>query len=173
MHSATAFPDSERIKLLLAAGADPNGLNTFGGIVRKGPIALVHLSPLMLAASTGHPDTIAALLKAGARVNEVDIRKMNPLMLSIATDHANPDVVRQLISAGADANAKDLNGDSVLIGRISTRTRKSSRFCRPPALKGIHCRLRLSPPLIAGAQSVGSSAARASASRPFRLPIFS
>ena len=114
LHNATAFPDSERIRLLLAAGANPNGLNTFGGVVRKGPIALVHLSPLMLAAPYSDSDTIAVLLKAGARVNEVDIRKMSPLMLSIASDHASPETVRQLIAAGADVNAKDQNGESVL-----------------------------------------------------------
>lgn len=114
LHNATAFPDRERISLLLAAGADPNALNTFGGVVKKGAIALVHLSPLMLAAPYSDPDAIAALLRAGARVNEVDIRKMNPLMLSIATDHANPDVVRQLIAAGGDVNTKDQNGESVL-----------------------------------------------------------
>jgi ankyrin repeat protein len=112
--NATAFPDSARIRLLLAAGADPNKLNTFGGKVLNGPIALVHLSPLMLAVSGGDEETVNALLKAGARVNEVDIRKMSPLMLSIATDHASPAVVRRLIAAGADVNAKDRTGESVL-----------------------------------------------------------
>lgn len=72
LHNATNFPDDERIRFLLAAGADPNGLNTFGGVVKKGPIALIHLSPLMLAAPYSDSDTIAALLKAGARVNEAD-----------------------------------------------------------------------------------------------------
>lgn len=114
LHDATGFQDSERIHLLLAAGADPNALNTFGGMVKKGPIALVHMSPLMLAACAGDGDSVNALLKAGARVNEVDIRKMNALMLSIATDHANPEIVRQLLAAGADVNAKDQNGESAL-----------------------------------------------------------
>jgi hypothetical protein len=68
----------------------------------------------MMAAPYSDPEVIAALLKAGARVNEVDIRKMSPLMLSIATDHANPEVVRQLIAAGADVNTKDQNGESAL-----------------------------------------------------------
>ncbi len=114
LHNATAFPDCERIRLLLAAGADPNSFNTFAGVVRKGPIALVHQSPLMLAAPYSDEDTIAKLLQAGAHVNEVDIRKMSPLMFSIATDRANPSVMRQLIAAGADVNAKDQNGESAL-----------------------------------------------------------
>lgn len=114
LQNATAFPDYERVRILLAAGADPNQLNTFGGAVRKGPIALVHLSTLMFAAPYGSDETVAGLLKAGARVNEVDVRKMSPLMLSIATDYANPAIAKQLIAAGADVNAKDQNGESVL-----------------------------------------------------------
>ncbi len=114
LHNPLVFRDYERVRLLLAAGADPNRLNTFQGVVRKGPIALVHQSTLMLAAPHSEGKTIAALLSAGAHVNEVDIRKMSPLMLSIATDHADPAVVRQLIAAGADVNAKDQTGESVL-----------------------------------------------------------
>ena len=47
-------------------------------------------------------------------MNDVDIRKMNPLMLAIVTDFANPQTVRQLIAAGADVNARDQNGEAVL-----------------------------------------------------------
>ena len=111
---ATAFMGSDRVRILAKAGADPNSFNTFGGKVKNGPIALIHLTPLMLAASHGQGDAVDALIEAGARVNDVDIRKMSPLMLAIATDHPNPDTVQQLIKAGADVNAKDQNGESVL-----------------------------------------------------------
>jgi ankyrin repeat protein len=114
LHGITAFDVQERIRLLLAAGADPNVLNTFAGMVKKGPIALVHLSPLMLAGPNSDGPSVTALLRAGARINEVDIRKMNPLMLAIASDHPDPAVVRQLIDSGADINAKDQNGQAVL-----------------------------------------------------------
>lgn len=107
-------PDSESVRLLLAAGSDPNSFNAFAGVVKQGRVALVHQSTLIHAAPHSGGETIAALLKAGARVNEVDIRKMSPLLLSIATDDANPAVVRQLISAGADVNAKDESGELVL-----------------------------------------------------------
>jgi ankyrin repeat protein len=109
-----SFSDSERVRLLLSAGSDPNASNIFGGQVKNGPIALVHLTPLMLAAPYGQLDTVSILVKAGRHVNDVDIRKMNALTLAIATDHANPETVRQLIAAGADVNAKDQYGDSVL-----------------------------------------------------------
>jgi ankyrin repeat protein len=111
---ATAFRDSRRIRLLLAAGSDPNALNISEGVVKNGPLALRHLSALMLAAPFSDQETITALLKAGARVDERDIRGMTPLMFSIATDHAQPATVRQMIAAGADIQASDNNGDSVL-----------------------------------------------------------
>ncbi len=112
--NATTFPDSQRIQMLLEAGSDPNALNTFAGMVKKGPIALTHMSALMTAVPFSDQKTITLLLKAGARVNEKDIRGMTPLMLSIATDHAQPNTVRQLIAAGADVQAEDKYGDSVL-----------------------------------------------------------
>ena len=114
LQMAPDFADCERVTLLLKAGADANSFNTFAGQVKNGPIALVHLTPLMLAAPYGDAETIGTLLKAGARVNEVDSRKMSPLMLAIATDQAKPASVRQLIAAGADVNAKDQNGETAL-----------------------------------------------------------
>jgi len=111
---APAFPDAVRIRMLLKAGADPNALNTFAGMVKNGPIALTHRSPLMVAAPYSDQETIVSLLKAGARVNETDCRKMTPLMLAVATDHAQPATVRQLLAAGADVQPKDIYGDSAL-----------------------------------------------------------
>jgi ankyrin repeat protein len=111
---ATSFTSSDRVRILIKAGADPNSSNNFGGKVKNGPIALIHLTPLMLAASHGEGDAVSALIQAGAHVNDADIRKMNPLMLAIATDHANPDTVAKLIEAGADINAKDQNGETAL-----------------------------------------------------------
>jgi ankyrin repeat protein len=114
LQMAPIFADCERVALLLKEGADVNSFNTFAGMVKNGPIALVHFSPLMFAAPYGDAETISTLLKAGARVNALDSRKMNPLMLAIATDHANPATIRQLIAVGADVNAKDQNGESAL-----------------------------------------------------------
>jgi len=111
---AQNFTDQTRVNLLLKAGADVNAANTFSGMVKNGPIALTHMTPLMLASPFGQTATLDTLLKAGARVNDLDVRKMSPLMLAIATDQAKPATVRQLIAAGAEVNGKDQNGESVL-----------------------------------------------------------
>ena len=114
LQMAPAFPDHQRVDLLLKAGADVNSFNTFAPIVKNGPIALTHLTPLLSAASYSDTASIRALLAAGARVNDVDIRKMSPLMMAVATDQAKPATVKQLIAAGGDVNARDRNGESVL-----------------------------------------------------------
>lgn len=112
--NAMSFPDALRARILLEAGADPNAFNTDGGSVKNGPLALRHLSALMMAAPGGDPEQIDLLLHAGARVNEKDIRGMTPLMLSVATDHTRPSTVHALIAAGADVQAKDINGEGAL-----------------------------------------------------------
>jgi ankyrin repeat protein len=114
LENATTFPDSVRVKMLLETGSDPNAFNIFAGRVKNGPIALTHMTALMTTAPYSDQETIACLLKAGARVNETDSRGMTPLMFSIAADHAQPATVRQLIKAGADIQARDKYGDSVL-----------------------------------------------------------
>jgi ankyrin repeat protein len=111
---AIADEDQERIPVLLAAGSDVNAVNTFSGTVKNGPIALVHRSPLFLAAPAAPPSTIDTLLKAGAHPDEPDLRRLTPLMHTILTDDLRLDTIRQLIAAHADVNAKDANGESVL-----------------------------------------------------------
>ena len=107
-------PDQERIRVLLDAGSDVNAANTFSGAVKNGPIDLVHMTPLFLAAPDAPPATIKALLSAGAHPDEADQRKLTPLTYAILNDEPKLDCLRQLIAAGADVNAKDANGESVL-----------------------------------------------------------
>jgi hypothetical protein len=83
-------------------------------MVKNGPIALVHMTPLFLAAPDAPPATIKDLLSAGAHADEPDQRKLTPLMCAIMTDYPRIDTIRQLIAAHADVNAKDQNGESVL-----------------------------------------------------------
>ncbi len=130
LHNSLAYSDFTGAKLLLAAGSDPNAANSFGGEVKNGPLALVHLTPLMLAVPHSQSQIVERLLQDGAHPNDLDIRKMTPLMLSIATDQANPEIVRRLIASGADVNAKDRYGESVLDW--------AQKFRNPEILSALH-----------------------------------
>ena len=142
--SAFETPDPESRAVAARGGPDVNAFNTDAGKVKNGPIALVHLTPLMYAAPGAAPSTVAMLLKAGAKVNDADIRQMTPLMLAVANDDAKLATVQQLIGAGADVNAKDVYGDSVLDWALKFRNpeilaalekagAKSNRPATPPA----------------------------------------
>lgn len=64
------------IKLLIEHGATVNDKNgDTAEMVKNGPIALGHLTALQLAAAQGNYDAVEALVKAGADVNAVDVRR--------------------------------------------------------------------------------------------------
>jgi ankyrin repeat protein len=119
--NAFSDPDQERVRVLLDAGSDVNAANTFAGQVKNGPINLIHMTPLFLAAPDAPPATIKALLEAGAHADEADQRKLTPLMSAILTDAPKLGTIRQLIDARADVNAKDVNGESVLDWELKYR----------------------------------------------------
>ena len=104
----------ELVKLLLAKGADVNCANSFAGKVKFGPIALVHLTPLMFAVPHGSPQMVKTLLDAGAKVNEIDIRGMTALMLAVGSETQDVEVVKLLIAAHADVNKKSAAGETAL-----------------------------------------------------------
>jgi len=114
LHDAFSVKDPARVKMLLTAGSDVNVANLDSGKVKNGPIQLIHMTPVFLAAPDAEPATVKALLAAGAHADEPDNRKLTPLMYAILTDQPKLDTVRALIAAGADVNAKDATGDSVL-----------------------------------------------------------
>ncbi len=99
---------------LLLPGSDVNALNTFAGMMKNGPISLTHMSALMTAAPFCGPSVVSKLVKAGAHVNEKDVKQITALMRAVATDNANPTTVKVLLDAGADVNAKDYNGETAL-----------------------------------------------------------
>ena len=102
------------VKLLLAKGANVNAATTETLQVRKGPIALKHLTPLMYAAPYGTPELIRTLLDAGANVNARDVRDMTPLMLAVSSETQDPAVARLLLAKGADVKAKSNLGETAL-----------------------------------------------------------
>jgi ankyrin repeat protein len=102
------------VKLLLSKGADVNAATTRATQVRKGPIALSHLTALMYAAPYGTPELLRTLIDAGAKVNARDIRDMTPLMLAVSSETQDPAVVRLLLEKGADVKAKSNLGETAL-----------------------------------------------------------
>ncbi len=104
----------ERIGVFLNAKANVNVRNQFAGMVRKGPVGLTQLSPLILASAHGDAQMVTSLLKAGAEVNTKDGRGMTPLMAAVSSETQDAGVIRALIAAGADVNADDGKGEKVL-----------------------------------------------------------
>ncbi len=73
------------------------------------------MTPLMAAASDSpNPETIAALLEAGADVNARETRYGATALMFAAADSRNPDMIAALLAAGADVNARDANGQTPL-----------------------------------------------------------
>jgi len=94
---------AERIRVLLAAGADANATTEDGW------------TPLMTAA--GNPlitqEEIRVLLAAGANVKAVSDNGMNAL-LAAAGSARSPGVIRLLLEAGADTGLRDSVGRTAL-----------------------------------------------------------
>lgn len=100
--SAAGHGDTERVKTLLARGADPNNRSGRGG------------SALIGAARGGHIGVIRALAAAGADPNlRGGVNGWTPLMHAI---HKNQKLAAMaLIDAGADPNARGSGGSTPLI----------------------------------------------------------
>lgn len=83
------------------------------------------------------PETVKALLKTRARVNEASKPDgLTPLML--AADNGYPQTVEALLDANAEVNARDRNGSTALIKAASKR---ACRCCGD--IVGERCRSKL------------------------------
>ncbi|MBS1857315.1 MAG: ankyrin repeat domain-containing protein [Acidobacteria bacterium] len=90
------------VQLLLDHGANVNRpcADTLD-VVKNGPIQLGRVTALHAAAAMGDYESAAALVRAGADVNALDVRKASPLVWAVATDHADPRIVKLLLEKGA------------------------------------------------------------------------
>jgi ankyrin repeat protein len=103
LHWAAYRDDLEMVKLLLAAGANPQATTREGAI-----------TPLLMACQNGNVTIIEALLKAGADVNAVKSNGTTPLMMAAASGSAS--AVETLLAHGANVNAKELaHGQTALM----------------------------------------------------------
>lgn len=119
----------EIVKLLLAAGADPNvtdnlrptglGMIVSEGVVLTGIDEVVEtkrqqgVTPLQFAARFGHAEVVKILLTAGARIKG-GLPEHGPLLLAVeAKEPAG--VIRLLLDAGAEVNVQNMDGMTPLM----------------------------------------------------------
>lgn len=98
---ASSFNKNEKVKDLLAKGAD---INAFDGH---------HMTALHYAAINGHLEIARTLLDAGADPNARDINKSTPLHFTVnAIKPTAVDMARLLLEAGANPELQDHDGDT-------------------------------------------------------------
>ena len=97
---AACSGDSERVKKLLTAGADPNYKNEQINTV------------LMWAVTHRHIKAVQELLKAGADINLPDLLGGTPLI--VASANGDSIMVKLLLDSGADTSHKDELGNDAL-----------------------------------------------------------
>jgi hypothetical protein len=100
---ATRTGDTEHIRSLLVAGADPNARD-------EGPR---NMTALMIAAGQGHTATARILIDAGAQVDAKD--KVGATALMWAAYFGNTETAKLLLSCGAKVNETHNGGGTALI----------------------------------------------------------
>lgn len=98
---------ADLIDLILDAGADIDARNTR------------HKTPLMVAASYSHTESVKTLIRRGAKVNLKDENGNTALMHAVfslmhAVFSGSPDLVLVLLQAGANPNIKNSYGESAM-----------------------------------------------------------
>ncbi len=93
--------DAERVRALLAIGADPDAPATDGG------------TPLLWAAEAGDESLTRVLLEAGAAPDRANRFGATPLLVAATGGHAG--VLQQLLRAGADPNLAMPEGETALM----------------------------------------------------------
>ncbi len=123
LSSAAVGGNPEIVRLLLQHGADvhvatkrpaPGVIPVSVTIQKHGPPTGTGVTPLHYAAAFGPLESVQMLLKAGAKVNAQDDRRLAPLSFAVATEYPSLSIVRALIRAGAEVNTPDNFGDTPL-----------------------------------------------------------
>lgn len=100
LHQAVATDDLESVRLLLFQGADVEALDGEG------------LTPLLVAAKTGHIGVLSALLTAGARTAATD--SAGSTALHRAAEYGHPKIIDALTAGGAPIEAVNSFGQTAL-----------------------------------------------------------
>jgi ankyrin repeat protein len=132
---AVVSGESEKVRMLLAHGADPNQWTIVFDIFPATPLMIavgfgyepiikdlvragadLHVedadgvNQVASAALNGDANTVRVLAELGADVNHIDKRGMTPLIWASTLEHANAKLVENLLAAGADPKITGKNG---------------------------------------------------------------
>ena len=105
MYLLDYFTQDESQLFVLSAEGDHISTTShiFDSIVDINCTVVNDITPLMIASSCGHAETVEVLLQAGANVNSTDNDGYSPLVYAI-TGHKSLQVIKQLLKAGAQLN---------------------------------------------------------------------
>jgi len=110
LNRACCDGDEIGVKMLLDAGADPNGIEDYKAFRRFEPSW-----PINQASWDGHLEVIELLLQAGAKVDFPEGEGFTALLIATMRNH--PKVVARLVLAGADTNYKGPGGTALAVAR--------------------------------------------------------
>ncbi|MDO8677974.1 MAG: ankyrin repeat domain-containing protein [Acidobacteriota bacterium] len=90
------------------------------------------LTPLLFAARQGYTESVDALLKAGADVNQISAGdKSSPLIMAVINGHF--DIAQTLINKGANVNGAAMNGVTPLYGVLNVEWAPKALYPQPRA----------------------------------------
>jgi len=136
MNRACYEGDEIGVRMLLKAGADPNGVRDYEAFYKSRYNGGFEPSwPINQAAYGGHAEVVDLLLKAGASADLPEDE--GQVALTIAAANGNLGIVRMLLDAGADKKAKrpdDFGSES----SVSTAEEIARRHNHPEVEEMIH-----------------------------------
>ena len=122
MDRACWIGDELAVRMLLDAGADPNGVSDYAAF-HKSPYAGLEPSwPINQAAWGGHAGVVRLLLAAGAKAHAPEGEGQTAL--TIAAEKGHTEVVRLLLAAGADRTYRAPGGKG-FVGTAEEIARRS------------------------------------------------
>ena len=106
MHLLDYFTEEEFQLFVLSAEGDHISTTShiFDSTVDVNCTLVNDITPLMIASSCGHTETVEVLLQGGANVHSTDSDRYSPLVYAI-TGHKSLQVIEQLLKADAQPNA--------------------------------------------------------------------
>ena len=113
VHLLDYFTEDEFQLFVLSAEGDEISIASHisGSTIDVNCTLVNDITPLMIASSCGHTETVDVLLQAGANVHNIDSDGYSPLVYAI-TGHKSLQVIKLLLKAGAQPNVF-INGQSI------------------------------------------------------------